>query len=783
MEKNQTIADKIVEIFWESINANRGNSAPYLRESFDVCLYLLYCLHKGYSLDIKDTKDFLVIDVDDEIIRSFARTLNKGLTMRHIKIASSFLNRLNAFPPFDIEEAYAETIAKLLTFNLGTKDMSEFFTPVVFVHVFSRIMRKYGVRNVYNPFAGTAAFCSELDNSVSYLGEEISPNICTYAMVRLESLQHTNASILCRDSVVELQRRSLYEESFDAIIANMPWGNSFMGRGGNYEKLFLEEASEQTKGISIGLYPYNILVGPYAKSIRRHLLNEDLIQTVIKMPVNVSSPQRRLQSCIIITNKHKQDIKHVQFIDASQCVDAEGQFSIDSLMQVLDNPVETNYAKRIPCKDLITDECYLALEPLMRSTIEEPDGFELKRLGDLIHPLGRRGSLPQQYLPFIKVSDLSSKPFEDKLGKLEKVGPEAATSESIFLDRDALLISKVNKLKATYYTHSGEGALTYANIAAYILTEEKLSPKYLVRELWQPYVQEQLVYMGTALGRLSQPLFEEVKILVPKEFDSKVQESLIEQTYQDQLSDSERKLQEAYEEFKGEIGTRKHAIGNTFGAARSLYNVLAGFINEQEHVSCDDVFGEPYPLTVRTALNTLFNYFMVIDSQIKHFTNIDSDYGDCESLSLDEYIKQYIQMYPSVFFKYNYKPSPKKHSSINIARRALDIVFDNIVSNAVDHGFNDSIRKDYEIDFSIDENEDSVILDIANNGNPLAPDFTEEMVFEYGESSKIGEDGHSGMGGSDIKRILKKYNADVELKSTPDSAYTIKYVITFNKQN
>ena len=119
----------------------------------------------------------------------------------------------------------------------------------------------------------------------------------------------------------------------------------------------------------------------------------------------------------------------------------------------------------------------------------------------------------------------------------------------------------------------------------------------------------------------------------------------------------------------------------------------------------------------------------------------------------------------------------------------MDRVFDNIVSNAISYGFNDSSRLDYKIFFEeIIEDVDSYKVRISNNGSPIPGDMNVEDVFAFGYSSalnEVDENGHEhmGLGAFEVRNILEDNGASVRLISTPENEYTVTYEITFTKTN
>lgn len=81
---------------------------------------------------------------------------------------------------------------------------------------------------------------------------------------------------------------------------------------------------------------------------------------------------------------------------------------------------------------------------------------------------------------------------------------------------------------------------------------------------------------------------------------------------------------------------------------------------------------------------------------------------------------------------------------------------------------------------------DDYVIRISNNGTPLPKEVNPEDVFLYGFSTSLNEstkDGkvHHGLGGYDIRNILKKYKASVKIISTPNEEYTVTYVLTFTQ--
>ena len=70
-------------------------------------------------------------------------------------------------------------------------------------------------------------------------------------------------------------------------------------------------------------------------------------------------------------------------------------------------------------------------------------------------------------------------------------------------------------------------------------------------------------------------------------------------------------------------------------------------------------------------------------------------------------------------------------------------------------------------------------LEIANNGTPIPSDRDTASLFEYGVSSKLHQDGHNGIGCNVIDDIMRRYDGKVEIVSSPEDEFTVKYILTF----
>lgn len=107
--------------------------------------------------------------------------------------------------------------------------------------------------------------------------------------------------------------------------------------------------------------------------------------------------------------------------------------------------------------------------------------------------------------------------------------------------------------------------------------------------------------------------------------------------------------------------------------------------------------------------------------------------------------------------------SIKAMPTVFMAKNDLQRVVSNVLANAQKHGFQDSNRKDYEVNIRLEFNADKGMyqIDFRNNGKPL-PDGMNKM--RYGiKGEKAGQTAGTGLGGSIVKSIVKHYKGDYDV--------------------
>ena len=160
----------------------------------------------------------------------------------------------------------------------------------------------------------------------------------------------------------------------------------------------------------------------------------------------------------------------------------------------------------------------------------------------------------------------------------------------------------------------------------------------------------------------------------------------------------------------------------------------------------------------------------------------DWSYGHVEKFDLVSYIEEYS----SGKINENYSLSIINNTDVNAFQKGvflrmnksnLTTVLDNIIANAVNHGFTNPNRNDYAIkieygDVSF-EKKTAIGLSIRNNGERLPVGMTSDKVFAWGVG--IG----TGLGSWQSKSIVEHFGGTIEFIQHEDrqDGFNIEYKI------
>lgn len=200
----------------------------------------------------------------------------------------------------------------------------------------------------------------------------------------------------------------------------------------------------------------------------------------------------------------------------------------------------------------------------------------------------------------------------------------------------------------------------------------------------------------------------------------------------------------------------KEEVENMKNAVKSLSTYMEIFSREEK-------FGTPEVINIDQFLIEHFNDGQNYD--IDHDTNYlaMSEYG----FEIPELLINPLYINGGNFRSLRDFPSYVEGINVFIAKDDLLRLCENIIGNAVKHGFTDPERTDYSIvtELSVDKECKMFRIDFRNNGNPLPVGLDRQRYGLRGE--KAGVTGGTGEGGWIVKSIVEHYNGDYDIFCEP----------------
>lgn len=266
-------------------------------------------------------------------------------------------------------------------------------------------------------------------------------------------------------------------------------------------------------------------------------------------------------------------------------------------------------------------------------------------------------------------------------------------------------------------------------------------------------------------------------------------------------------LTKTNEDIKKSVRMRKHALTQSMSSLQAMFNALNAYrIRKDGKITDNEIISRVKGTTVNEAFEYLSRNIKGIMPVLEHIADVEYSFGDPEWIEPEEFIGNYISKNEKGWITFTpivtwgegdnkakdniIEPSTgmillkkgEAFSQFLFPKAALEKILDNIVSNAQSHGFNKS-RNDYHIKFSWYAEDKAIKLLVENNGSAIPDDREPASLLEYGVSTALHSDGHNGIGCNEIDDIMHRYDGKVEILSSPQEEYTVKYILTFYHSN
>lgn len=377
------------ELFCNVTKAAKNN--PNLNETLNKVFTNFESSANGTESEADIKGLFEDLDVNSSKLGNTVAQRNAKLTrileaIQTLNLADPQNNHIDAFG-----DAY-EFLMTMYAGNAG-KSGGEFFTPQEVSQLLAKIAigDKKEIRKVYDPACGSGSLLLQFakalgkDNvKIGFFGQEI--NRTTYNLSRINMFLHDvnyeKFDIALGDTLLDPKHWD--DQPFDAIVSNPPYSIKWEG---DDNPLLINDPRFSPAGVlapkskadlaftmhmlhwlatdgtaAIVEFPGVLYRGGAEQKIRKYLIDNNYIDTVIQLPQNLFFGVS-IATCIIVLKKSKKENKTL-FIDASELFIHEGnknKLTAENIQQILEgykNRAEIKHFSALIDNDTIAENGY-----------------------------------------------------------------------------------------------------------------------------------------------------------------------------------------------------------------------------------------------------------------------------------------------------------------------------------------------------------------------------------------------------------------------------------------
>ena len=680
--------------------------------------------------------------------------------------------------------------------------------------------------DIFLPFAGMAQFVYDLPKC-HISGYEVNPRVWALSQINLHLLG-VDANISRINSIPVFEAK---ENKYDLIFSCPPYLRGSEAFNAVYEIRELATKSLKEGGMMICLLPISFCYDSFAKGwfkVREILFDYPGLYTaaVISLPQIFTTTNARF--CLFALSKDRGD--KVVLVDATDLYTTRkiadlkhNTLNVEAVFGVIKEQ-DKRHVWAGHASDLVNG---LNMSParylLDNFAPTKKPGEQVFPLADLIEVVQLELATSVSVYPI-----LSTKSLSDNYLSCDITRTDLPTKESkayLRLSQDCFVLSFIgNRFKVARITGLSvdKSVGVSPGIIPFKLKSSSLvSENYLLRSFFVDSTVEQAkkLDLGVAVQYRDQNIEDlmRIKVAVPS-LDE--QERICHEDALAGLSDAMRQKLEADKAFREEVHSVRHALSQSVLGLTTWLDLLK--MVRQDHggiVNDKDVLGDGDD-TIRVS-EIYDNIQLVVDDIRTKVNRFDRGYAfEAKNQAITEFIENYIDKHQSPRFTYDYiaelhhAPQTIREGEVNpktgevhetgkiilnegdpieyakFSADALTIIFDNIISNAVAHGFKGRDGKDNIIRIDLALEGDDYVVSISNNGLPVEHGFTQKDVFAYGVSTKNGtrnsendNEVHRGLGGFEVKRLMNEFGDDAEFISTPDDKFKVTYKLIFHNTN
>lgn len=749
------------------------------------CLSMLYCRHKGYTYELKETPNRGFIfepsskDVrNDDILSALLRCIS----------SSSFPYNLHRFQEeLDSvkEEVYTEYYSQIIdhffatvSTIVGNTNDIYYIQPLEVTALVTYFLRKKGVTKVYNPFAGLCSYPIALGNGYSFYAQELNTTTWAFAKVRLDAYGLDPSVISLGNSVREWD-----DHGADSIVASVPFGMTFrveerkeLGfHWQNYDDYFFykaigigQDSIHFPKKCIATIVPKAFCYRNSSKTIREYLCTSRCIDTIIELPEGIFPGTSVATSIIILSEEDQRE--SLRFFDATSFFIAYkskngiGMDNVDRIIAELDKD-KSDYIKHVKFADVAEQNFILCGDNYLPDDYNCSPGKEVVRLGDIAWTIPNLPALALHDTDsFILDESGFSNNVLDIIHPNERCLSTTRTTDGYYQTGPCLIFAqKEGEVKVFNYRDNKPIIMKMRYLPLHI--KEGISPEYLAMTLLKDPIFCRQFKQRSGMS-LIQSVFLNRNIIIDVPSQQEQQLHLAEQKEKD-LMDKTRAAEDARYHISKAGSDIAHMLGATF--------------KKQNEIISQFRFIEPGSDKYQSYVTSLIDTAQYVNRVI---TSVGKDLAKAKitlrktdiSSEIEDYIRAWGNFNGTADFTLIIQDMTNHDVTVKMDTLLFRILMDTLIDNAWRHGFDQGNYQAQDGNMIavrlspvlVDEKQ-YLRLSLMNNGHPLDNQYSVRDYIERGNFK--GDSGRTGLGGNHVYTITKRHNGLFALNSEQDWSF------------
>lgn len=779
--QQQISAETVLNLIWQHMDLCRGYGDIYTN-----ILTVLYAYHKGYTIH--------KIQRYVEFVRNDDALLNDLINASSIsKIANdvmySILNELEHIDHNHYNKIYPEVLSGLfdrISSSAGHASI-EFYTPQEITKLMAFILNKENCTSIYDPFCGTASLANELSSyspNTQFEGQELNHRTALYARVNLEATYGSDFGLHVCDSTIHWSNKH-----FDAVASCPPFNlrlSTDQQRGianllphiycSSIEEMLLNAPFSINKAkLSMVLtttgFCFRGANGGIDYESRRHLVEQNLLDTIIALPSNILYGTS-IPCVMVICKRFRKEDDPITFIHADDYYLGDRRKRTLDVNRLIDMMKTTREdCVKVKLSEVRNYDYNLNPSLYVKKDFDLKEGQQVVRLGDLITLTEGERIIDNNEDNIVSLNNLS-RDFIEILLNNSKVSASAESRRNVryrYLAASSkkYLLAHTAGMESKYGLFTDGKSFTYpVDIKVYEVNESLVTPEYLAFTLANN--------SAIKKSRLSLSAYLSFPIVIDSVEQQKELVNKLKQQYTAKIN-AETEADAKRLGIKQNISDLEHMLGSTQLRIGKIIKRLESYTPDMDN----------YQQVVKQLKDNVEYMNRIIRYSN---ANIDKDSIYRKSDDLLGYITSYVDAwinYGSNCFELTVINELDENPSISFDRNMLTVMFDSILNNAVRHGFNKRKMEgnSVQIRLSLVEREAKpfVLISVANNGTAMADGFTIDDFISRGRFS--ASSGRSGLGGFHTHQIVKGHDGFLYLDSNKQWSVIVEVLLPLDSSS